>query len=389
MILIKNARYFDGNDIIDDSAVSVCGEKISRVFRGTKDYREEDYETVIDAKGRLVVPGYIDIHIHGCGGYDVMDNTEDSIQKISEILAKHGTTSFLPTTVTQSRESTQKTIALVRKIKGHSKGADVLGVHLEGPFINIQRKGAQNPNYILSPSVQSFQDFVGNDLTDIMRVTLAPEQGEGTELVRWLTQKGICVSAGHTCADFDTIENCVDNGLNLATHLFNGMNPFNHRDPGTVGASLLDDRIYTEFIADLIHLNKMTLILIVKVKGSDKCILITDSLSAACLGDGNFSLGGQKVIVKNKQARLEGGSLAGSVITMQEAVKNMIQKVGIKETDVFKMATENPAKILKIDTFKGSIKEGYDADLNLLDDDYNVTLTMVRGKFIHVVTGRK
>lgn len=380
MYLIKNVKLFNSTDIIPNSSVAFKDDKIVRVFEPFEKISENEYEYVSDGGGQYLVPGYIDIHLHGCGGYDIMDNTEKAILSIAENLAKNGTTSFLPSTVTQSKENTQKTISLLNKLKGHTKGADILGIHLEGPFINPLRKGAQNPEYILKHSVAAFKDFVNSDLTGISRVTMAPEGEGGIELVKWLSGHGICVSCGHTCADFDTVEKAADNGLTLATHLFNGMNPYHHRDPGTVGASLLDDRIFTEFIADLIHLDKNTLKLIVKTKGADKCILITDSLSAALLGDGTFSLGGQTVIVKNKEARIESGSLAGSIITLKEAVRNMIKAAGVKDTDAFKMATENPAKVIGVDSFKGYIKPGYDADFNLLDSDYSVTETYIHGR---------
>lgn len=380
MTRINNINYFDGEKFIKNAAVEISGQKITHIYSDNNIPEDDNSVSVIDGNGMKLIPGYIDIHLHGCGGYDIMDNTEEAVKNICLTLGRHGTTSFLPSTVTQSKVNTQKTVQLIRALKGKCDGADILGVHLEGPFINPDRKGAQNPLYIQNPSEAAFKDFIDNDLTDIKRVTLAPEIGEGIALTNWLLSKGVTVSAGHTCADFDTIEKCADSGLNLATHLFNGMNPLHHRDPGTVGASLLDDRISVEFIADLIHLNKNILRLIVKNKGRDKCILITDSLSAACLGDGTFALGGQTVTVHGKEARIEGGSLAGSIITLGEAVKNMIFEVGIDECDAIRMATINPAKIINVDSFKGKIKEGYDADLNLIDDDYNVKMTFIKGQ---------
>ena len=191
----------------------------------------------------------------------------------------------------------------------------------------------------------------------------------------------MCIG-GHTCCPADIFNKSIDKGLKLCTHLFNGMNPLHHRDPGVVGSALLNDNVYVEFISDLVHIDKDILKLIVKVKGPDKCILISDSLSAACLGDGNFTLGGQKVIVKNGVARIENGSLAGSIITIKDAVKNMVQKVGVDLCSVLKMAIVNPARIAGVSSFKGYIKEGYDADLNLLNDNLDVVMTMVQGKKI-------
>jgi len=381
MILIKNVRYFDG-EIVGQSSIAVSGSKIAKIFSGTDCGDSSDYEEIIDGQGRLLVPGYIDIHLHGCGGCDVMDGTPESIKKIAAVLAENGTTSFLPTTVTMSAPVTQKAIENIRDCMKENSGANILGIHLEGPFINKERKGAQNEKYILEPSIENFDAFVKGDYRGIKRVTLAPEVGKGVELIKYLAQKGICVSAGHTCCPADIFNKSIDKGLKLCTHLFNGMNPLHHRDPGVVGSALLNDNVYVEFISDLVHIDKDILKLIVKVKGPDKCILISDSLSAACLGDGNFTLGGQKVIVKNGVARIENGSLAGSIITIKDAVKNMVQKVGVDLCSVLKMAIVNPARIAGVSSFKGYIKEGYDADLNLLNDNLDVVMTMVQGKKI-------
>lgn len=382
MILLKNIRYFDGERIVGDSAVLVDHGKIARIFRGAQFNVASGYGRTIDGHNRLLVPGYIDIHLHGCNGCDVMDATEESLQKISVTLAQNGTTSFLPTTVTMSKEVSRKAIQNVRSCMGHSRGADILGIHLEGPFVNPERKGAQNPDYILRPSVDCFLNFVDHNLQDIRRVTLAPEIGGGMELTEYLLGQGICVSAGHTCADYQTIERCADAGMALCTHLFNGMDPLHQRNPGTIGAVLTDDRISAEFIPDMVHIDKAVLKLIVKAKGTDKCILITDSLSAACMGDGVYDLGGQKVFVTGHCARLESGSLAGSVITLKDAVKNMIREIGVDLCSVLRMAAFNPAKILGIGDRKGCIKEGYDADLNLLNQDLDPVMTMVRGEMI-------
>jgi N-acetylglucosamine-6-phosphate deacetylase len=382
MILIKNVSYFDGEQIVENSSVAVSNTKILKIFNGKQNNESSDYDKVIEGKGRLLVPGFIDIHLHGCSGCDVMDGTVESIEKIADTLAKNGTTSFLPTTVTMSAQATQKAISAIRNCMNGKKGANILGIHLEGPFINKARKGAQNENYILEPSILNFNNLVNSDLRNIKRVTLAPEIGDGIALTKYLAGKGICVSAGHTCASAEAFNKSVNEGLKLCTHLFNGMNPLHHRDPGVVGSALLNDNVYTEFIADLVHIDKDVLKLIVKIKGADKCILITDSLSATCLGNGVFSLGGQTVIVKDGVARIESGSLAGSIITLKDAVKNMVEKAGVDISSVLKMVTVNPAKVIGVDGFKGKIKEGYDADLNLINKNIDVDMTMVMGKIV-------
>lgn len=382
IILIKNVRYFDGKQIIGDSSILVSGTKIKEIVSGKQVNGSSEYDTVIDGKGRLLVPGFIDLHLHGCSGCDVMDGTVESVKKIAKTLAENGTTSFLPTTTTMSAQATQKAISAVGKCMNNGEGANILGVHLEGPFINKERKGAQNEDFILKPSVENFNNFVDNNLQNIKRVTLAPEIGDGIALVKYLSEKGICVSAGHTCASADIFYKSVNEGLTLCTHLFNGMNPLHHRDSGVVGSALLNDDVYTEFIADLIHIDKDILNLIVKIKGANRCILISDSLSAACLGDGDFSIGGQKAVVKDGVARIETGSLAGSIITVKDAVKNMVQKVGVDISSALKMATINPAKVIDVDSFKGKIAEGYDADINLMNENLDIDITMVMGNIV-------
>jgi N-acetylglucosamine-6-phosphate deacetylase len=382
MMLIKNVKYFNGEQFIDNSNIVVANSKIVKIFSGKQSARLSDYEKVIDGEGDLLVPGFIDIHLHGCGGCDVMDGKTESIEKIASTLAKNGTTSFLPTTVTMPAQATQKAISAIRTCMSRNTGASILGIHLEGPFINKARKGAQNENYILEPSIQNFNEFVNGNLQDIKRVTLAPETGDGIALVKYLTENNICVSAGHTCASAEIFDRSVNEGLTLCTHLFNGMNPLHHRDPGVVGSALLNDDVYTEFIADLVHIDKTVLKLIIKIKGMDKCILVTDSLSAACLGNGIFNLGGQTVIVKNGVARIENGSLAGSVITMKEAVKNMVKTVGVDICSVLKMATINPARVIGADAYKGKIKEGHDADINLMNENLDIDMTMVMGRIV-------
>jgi len=381
MILIKNVSCFDGTGIVENASVLVSGSKIRSLTVGQPcDCGGADM--VIDGKGKLLTPGFIDIHIHGCGGHDVMDGTTQAINAMAQIAAQNGTTSFLPTTVTMPPENTSRAVRAVKSSMAMRAGANILGVHLEGPFINKDRKGAQNEKYILKPSIPAFESIIGGELPMIKRVTLAPEIENCLELIRYLREKDICVSAGHTCASAEEFAEAVRAGVTLCTHLFNGMNPLHHRDPGIIAGAFLNDDIYTEFIPDLIHIDKDVLKLIVKIKGEDRCILITDALSAACLGDGIFDLGSQRVTVRDGIARTDSGSLAGSIIMLNRAVKNMVLKVGVDLKAVLKMVTVNPAKVIGVDGFKGMIREGYDADLNLLDENLDVVMSTVMGEVV-------
>jgi N-acetylglucosamine-6-phosphate deacetylase len=379
MLIIKNAKVFNGEKMLDSMNIYISGSKINKLEKGEISEAPSDAQ-VVDLNGKLVTPGFIDIHMHGAGGYDVMDATEESIELIASILAMHGTTSFLPSTVTMPVESISKCISVIGKCIKSKKSRNILGVHLEGPFINRRKKGAQNEEHILAPSISAYENIVGEGHDIIKRVTLAPELDKDNSLTKYLKDKGICVSAGHTCASIEQFTESVKSGVRLCTHLFNCMDTLHHRDPGVVGGGLTNEGVYVEFIPDLLHLNKDILKLIVLAKGEDKCIIITDSLCATCLKKGIYRLGDQHVIVTENGARLKNGALAGSIIMMAEAVRNMINEVGIDPVKVLKMATLNPAKVLGVENYLGRIAEGYDADMNILDWDFNVERTILKGR---------
>lgn len=381
MIILKNAKVFNGEKMLDHMNIYISGSKINKLEKGRIPEIPSGSE-IIDLNGKLVTPGFIDIHMHGAGGYDVMDGTQESIEQIASILARHGTTTFLPTTVTMPAESISRSISVIGECINSKKSLNILGIHLEGPFINKEKKGAQNGDYILPPDISTYESIVGNGQDIIRRVTLAPELDRNSELIHYLKNRGICISAGHACASLEEFDESVKDGVTLCTHLFNGMNPLHHREPGLVGGGLTNEGVYVEFIPDLFHLHENILKLIVNAKGEDKCIIVTDSLSAACLEEGTYRLGDQEVFVTENGARLKNGSLAGSTIMMDEAVQNMINKVGIDAIKVLKMATINPAKVLGVDNYLGRVEEGYDADMNILDGNFNLEKTILKGTII-------
>lgn len=375
---ITNVKIFNGKDFIPKGTVVFENGKITDII----DIEISPDENTFDGKGMLLAPGFIDIHIHGGAGHDVMDKSVDGIKEICSHLAKNGTTSFLATTVTYDLDETNESLKCVLKAKEDNKGADILGVHLEGPFLNIEKKGAQNGKYIINPTISAYEKITKDCKDLVKRVTIAPELEGSMEFIRYLADKGVCVSIGHTCADFDTFEEGIKNGANLCTHLFNGMNPFHHRNPGVVGAALYDDKANVEMICDLIHLDQNTIKTVHKIKGAEKCCLISDAMCASGLKDGQYALGGLDVYVKNGSARLEDGTLAGSIITMKDAVKNLITKLNLPVADVLNMASYNPAKIIGADKSKGKIAKNYDADFVLLDDNYDVCDVFVGGRKI-------
>ena len=344
----------------------------------------DDVEPIFDTDG-VVLPGFIDEHIHGAGGADAMDGTEDALQTISEYVAKEGTTGFLATTMTQSPENIGKALKNVKTVreKGEYKGAEVLGVHLEGPFISPKHVGAQPLEYVAKPAPETFDKYNEISGGNIKVVTLAPEVEGGLDLVKHLAKIGVVASIGHTGAKFSDVEAAVAAGATNVTHTYNAQTPLHHREAGVVGAAMLIDELNCEMICDTIHVSVPAIKIFVKNKPHDKFTLITDAMRAKGMPDGLSELGGQQVFVKNGEARLSDGTLAGSVLKMNVAVKNLVEKVGVSFTDAVDFASANPAKNLGLYDERGSIEVGKRADFAVMDKDYNILYTVIGGKVVY------
>lgn len=372
----KNAKvYLHGKGIVNCS-VAVENGRIAAI--GDNLPISEEYAF----KG-VVLPGFIDRHVHGAGGADGMDGSAESLSVISKNLIKEGTTSFCVTTMTQSEENIVKALNAVKEFK--SDYARVLGVHLEGPFISEKYKGAQPEEYIKKPDKRLMERFLAASGNKIKIVSLAAEQENAKELITFLRQKGVAVSVGHSTAKFEEVKKAVEWGASSITHTYNAQTPLHHREAGVVGAALLIDELYCELICDLVHVCKEAVAVLVKNKPKDKVILITDSMRAKHLPDGESELGGQKVFVKDGQARLADGTLAGSVLKMNEAIKNIVEKVGVDFCTAVDYATVNPAKSLNLFDEIGSISVGKRADFALLDDNFNVNATIINGEVVYKV----
>ena len=375
-MIIKNCNiiYLDK---IEAGSVLIENGKIKEINPTNYDDNE-----VIDANGLYLSPGFIDVHIHGAAGHDTMDGTFEAINEISKSIVKHGTTSFTPTTMTVSVDAIRKSMEVIKeaKIKG-TDGALVLGAHLEGPFINPGAIGAQNPNFLIPPTIENYNAMVGDCEDAVVSITIAPEVPGAKELIKVLSSKGVVCSIGHTKATYEEALEGIKCGCGHSTHLFNAMTPFTHREPGVVGA-IFDTDITTETISDGIHVAYPSLRIAYKQKTTDKVLLVTDAMMACSMPDGMYSLGGQDVVVKENAARLLNGSLAGSVLTLDLAIKNVYKNVGISLHEAVKMASYNPAKHCKVADRKGLIKEGYDADLVLFDEDINIKKVFVSGREI-------
>ena len=380
MKCFKNATVYVGGEGL--KKCTLCfEEKIEKIYRcGVKD--AEVIELPEDA---IVLPGFVDQHIHGAGGSDGMDGTVEDIAIIAKTIAAEGTTSFLVTTMTQSPENITKAMEAVKTYReaDSDEGARVVGVHLEGPFIAAAHKGAQPLEYVKAPDIAAFDGYNAASGNAIRIVTLAPEVDGAEEFIRHLTAQGIVSSIGHTGAKYPDIEKAVANGASNVTHTYNAQTALHHREIGTVGSAMLIDDLNCELICDTIHVSVPAMRLLVKNKPLDKLSLITDAMRAKGLPDGESELGGQKVFVKDGEARLEDGTLAGSVLRMNRAVQNMVEKVGVPFTQAVDYATINPARMLKIDDVTGSIKVDKNADFTVLNENFDVLLTIRDGEIIY------
>ncbi|WP_373232481.1 N-acetylglucosamine-6-phosphate deacetylase [Cohnella sp.] len=335
----------------------------------------------INAEGGWVLPGFIDVHVHGGYGHDFMDADEEGLKTITKFHASHGTTSILATTLTASREELTGVLERVSKFMSSAMPySQVIGVHFEGPFINDKWKGAQNPAYIVPPQVEWLEDWVQQFPGIIKIQTLAPESEGALEYINKLAENGIVPSCGHTDATYEQIIAAADRGLRHAVHTFNAMSALHHRAPGTVGAVLTDDRIITEVIADGHHVHPACIKLITSAKGANNVILVTDAMAAAGMPDGNYELGGLPVVLSCGVARLnETGNLAGSTLTMINAVRYLVREVGVSLLDASKMASTNPARQLGIGNVTGSLEAGKSADFILLDASLELQHVWIRG----------
>lgn len=336
-------------------------------------------ETVIDAKGLYVAPGMIDVHTHGRNGSDTMYATFKDLNNISVSELKTGVTSFLPTTMTMPSVDIKKAIAAGYDNKDKVEGAKILGMHLEGPFFSVKYKGAQPEECMIAPTVENYLSFAGDHPDFVKKISLAPEIKGAVDLIKYLREQNVVVSMGHTDATYEEAVKAIEAGATSGTHTYNAMTPLKHREPGVVGAVMLHDEVYAELILDGIHVSFPAAKILSKMKGADKLILITDSLEAAMLPDGTYELGNQKVYVKNGQARLKSGNLAGSTANLNQCVRNAYKHLDLPLYEAIGYATKNPADHLGLKDY-GRIKEGCVADMILIDDEIDIKRVILNGE---------
>ncbi len=373
---IKDARLYLPNETVTGDLVIKDGKITAILTSGHIDTPEDE---VIDARGLSVIPGFIDSHIHGANGYDAMDDDPEAISEMAKHLVKEGTTSFLATTMTESIEAIERALTHANHTQTTAGMAELLGVHLEGPFVNVVKKGAQPEKHIKKPDLNLFKHWQALSGNSIKTMTMAPEEDEAGAFIKALRETGVNVSMGHTDVSFDAAKQASKYGVNQVTHLCNQMNGIHHRDVGLVGASFLLPHLQLELIADGIHVSDEMLQLIYNNVGSDRLMLITDAMRAKGLEDGTYTLGGQTVHVKDNKATLDDGTLAGSVLPMIEAARRMLRLDKTTLQDIIQMASVNPARQLGVYDRKGSIEVGKDADLLIIDHDLQLHTTITKG----------
>jgi N-acetylglucosamine-6-phosphate deacetylase len=381
-VLLKNATVVLPDRELLNGSVLVSDGRIASIGSSPGGASSSSSVEVMDLSGTTLLPGFIDVHIHGAVGVDVMEATPRQLLEVSEYLATQGVTGWLPTLVPGSDENYASVAAAISEASRSSeaKGARILGVHYEGPFVNSAQCGALHAEYFKTYSSPADLDSLPVNKEMARMITLAPEVAGGIELVRELTRRGWVVSIGHTRATLEILDQALAAGAHHMTHFMNAMSPLHHRSPGPIAWGLSHDDVTCDIIADGIHLDPFMLNLLVKIKGAQAITLISDAIAAAGKGDGDYAIWGETISVKNRRTSNAAGSIAGSVITMLDAVRTM-RSLGLSYVDIARMASTNPARLLGLDHECGSIEPGKRADLVALDAEGNVRFSQLSTEF--------
>jgi N-acetylglucosamine-6-phosphate deacetylase len=383
--LLDYATIITPNEILERSAIVVSdSSKISYV--GPMESAPAVDGLRLDMRNRIVIPGLINIHVHGGNGitFGVADTLSEDLRGYSQWVVKNGVTGFLTTILAPDAEQLTALIKqYVDLFDDELPGAEALGIHLEGPFLNVEKKGAQNPDWLHDPSIVEAKAYLEAGKGWIRQMTMAPELPGADEVASLFRRAGVVLAIAHSTAGYETGRAAFEGNWNHVTHTFNAQVGLHHRNPGLIGAILSSDEVTAELIADLVHVHPCAMEVLVKCLGTDRVVLITDAMAGAGLPDGHYALLDQDVTVKDGMATLKDGTIAGSIAVLNQCVRNMVQEVGVPLPEAVKMATLNPARAMGLANKVGSITVGKDANLAVIDEDINVYLTMVKGKIVY------
>lgn len=367
-------KFFMNYGIEENGYLSIIDGKFGHFQKGKPESAE-----IVDYSGKYIAPGFVDTHIHGLLNSDVMDNTPEAIKTISKGLLQFGVTSFLPTTLTDSVERLDESVENIKNVYNDVEGAKIQGIFLEGPCFTEKYKGAQNKKYFINPTSEILDQWQEKSGNLVKKIAIAPEREGAVEFAEYATKNGVTVALGHSAATFEEAKRVVGAGANVFVHTYNGMSPLTHREPGMVGAAMELKNTFAELICDGHHVSPVAANIMMNAKTRENIVLITDCMRAGAMEDGQYTLGEFDVIVENGTARLLTGSLAGSVLSMNNAIKNVVDWNIATLEEAIKMASYNPAVSCKIDDKCGSIKPGLPADFVVIDDSLNVYNTYLDG----------
>ncbi len=382
-LLIHNAHLFSPHGVFRPGWLLAVGGKICDLGAGSAPVAKTSQAgEQINAAGNALLPGFMDLHVHGAIGQDVMDADPRGLHAMARFFATHGVTAFLPTTWSAGRQEILAALAAIGQVVGRVQGgATILGAHLEGPYLNPAKCGAQDARHIRRTDQQEAREFLDTGLVRLL--ALAPEYEENLWLVEECARRGICVAIGHTVADYAPVQAAVRRGARQVTHCYNAMTGLDHRQPGTVGAAMALPELCCELIADNIHVHPLAQKILLDVKGLAGVVLVTDAIRGTGLPAGEYAMGDRRVIIREGAVHLPDGTLAGSILTMELALKNIQAASGRPLAELWQLTSRNAARQIGISASKGSLEVGKDADLVLLDEDYNVHLTVVAGEVVY------
>lgn len=374
---LKAKQIILENEILKNKFLEIENGKISNIVDNIpNNTKYEDYSNY------TISAGFVDTHIHGMVGHDIMDATKEGLLAISKAASKVGVTSFLPTTLTASNEDTEKAIKNISDNYKEAQGAKIQGIFLEGPFFAEKFKGAQNPSFFKNPDIDLLKKWntLAQDLS--IKIAVAPERDGAMEFIKQAKEIGIYIALGHSDATYEQAKEAVDNGANIFVHTYNAMSPLHHRNPGMVGAALTLNNVFAELICDGHHVHPAAADVVIRMRKPSSVVLVTDCMSATSMPDGDYKLGEFDVKVSNGTARMNDGNLAGSILLLKDAVKNVISWGIAEPIEAIKMATIVPARSVGIDDVCGKIEIGRYADLVILDEEYNLVCTYINGDIV-------